>query len=837
MNKHHILLAAYQCGPGMGSVSQIGWEWYSRLSEVNEVTLVTHIRNKVALEGALDYKKIANIIFIDTEWFAGPLYRLAQRLFPKSEHSVTLVSSLDYFIFDFVAYRQLKKLINSGLRWNILHRVTPVTFAAPTWLGHLKIPMVIGPLNSGLKDPVGFGKTMKQESTWLIKVRGIARLLDALLGSTKRAACILTASKTTLEQVNLRYRTKCQPMLENGVDLTRFTPAPWPDSPDASHPLRILFVGRLVPVKGLEMLLAAVAQLKEQGQNVVLDVVGDGPLRNDWMNLSAELGLTGEVHFHGALAMHKVALHMQSCHIFCLPSVRESGGAVLLEAMACARPVIALNFGGPVDIVSAQVGALLSMNNPEQVTADLAATLGDILKHPQAWKIRGETGRTLIENRYSWPAKISEAHNIYRKVLAERALACNSIVASKTRIAYLISRYPAVSHTFILREVQQLRNRGLDLQVASVNATDCDLKNHDSAEYTEAARTYTLKQHGFMGAIAAHVFGLRYPLNYLRGLFYAVSLAGLNPKQAAFSIFYFTEALMVARWMKSHQLNHLHVHFATAAANIGLMLKHTFPIGLSLTVHGPDEFYDTSLQWLRQKIEAADFIVCISKFARSQLMLLSAPKHWDKFEVCPLGVDTERYQPAIQTLSTSQKLNLLCVGRLTPAKGQRVLIDACNLLRNEARQFHLIIAGGGPDEEELKAAVNSYGMSECIEFSGPLNQEEVRQKYAEAHVFILPSFAEGVPVVLMEAMASGIPCITTRITGIPELIRDGVDGLLVIPSDVNALADAVARLMDEPELRSRLGNNGRQRVQEKYNLQRNTSLLADLFEQRIEATS
>jgi glycosyltransferase involved in cell wall biosynthesis len=428
MKPERILLVAYQCGPGMGSVSQIGWEWYQRLSREHPVTLVTHVRNQPALESAGAPLDGSEVVFIDSEWFAGPLYRLARRLFPRSEHSVFLVSSLDYFVFDFTAYRQLKARLDATgpLRqaWDVLHRVTPVTLAAPTWLGRLGLPTVIGPLNSGLSDPPGFGTILRQESTWLIRVRGITRLLDAAIGSTRLAARILIASRTTKEALGRRHQAACRPMLENGVELQRFQGSPWPTNPGQATPLRVLFTGRLVPLKGLGMLLQAIRHLHDRGLAVRLDVVGDGPMRLEWQALSERLGHADCCTIHGGLSIDAVARHMQDCHVFCLPSVRESGGAVLLEAMACARPVIALDFGGPGEIVNAAVGALLPMVSPEQVTADLATTLHDVFLDPDSWRRRGLAGRRLVERQYSWQAKITAAQGIYRDVLHERDLTC-----------------------------------------------------------------------------------------------------------------------------------------------------------------------------------------------------------------------------------------------------------------------------------------------------------------------------------------------------------------------------------------------------------------------------
>ena len=413
-------------------------------------------------------------------------------------------------------------------------------------------------------------------------------------------------------------------------------------------------------------------------------------------------------------------------------------------------------------------------------------------------------------------------------------LSANALSAADqpVRMAYLVSRYPAVSHTFILREVRALREMGFEIETASVNAPDRNASAMTEDEREEMARTYYIKGHGIGGALVAHLWGLARPLGYLRGLHYALSLGGWNLHRTLYGFFYFTEALMVARWMGRHQLKHLHVHFAMAAANVALVLKRAFGLGLSMTVHGPDEFYDVPGQQLEAKIDAADFMVCIGRFARSQLMKLSPSRLWDKFSVCPLGVDSHRYAPRPRSAVTGP-FNLLCVGRLTPAKGQGVLIEAAARLRDWGRDFRVVLVGAGPDEAELKASVRALGLESQVEFTGPLNQEEVQARYAQADAFVLPSFAEGIPVVLMEAMASGVPCVTTRITGIPELIRDGVDGLLVTPSDALELADTVTHLMDDPDLCRELGEAGRRRVEAEYELSRNVRRLGSLFKARL----
>jgi glycosyltransferase involved in cell wall biosynthesis len=407
--------------------------------------------------------------------------------------------------------------------------------------------------------------------------------------------------------------------------------------------------------------------------------------------------------------------------------------------------------------------------------------------------------------------------------------------AAKTvRMAYLISRYPAVSHTFILREMRQLREAGFDIRSASVNPPDRELADMTPDEVEETGSTYYLKRHGLQGALLGHLWGWRHPRAYWRGLKAGLGFGGWDLKRSLFGLFYFTEALMLARWMEQQGLQHLHVHFATAAANIALILKQMVPMTLSLTVHGPDEFYDVPGQKLIDKIEAADFLVCISRFARSQLMKLSPASAWGKFELCPLGVDVARYNPQ-RVVASDRPFTVLCVGRLTPAKGQHVLLEACARLRDCGHALRLVIVGTGPDEASLHASAKALGIQDMVTFTGAQNQEQVRAWYRDSDVFALPSFAEGVPVVLMEAMASGVPCITTRITGIPELIRDGIDGLLVTPSDVQELVERLAALQEDADLRRELGEAGRSRVAQAYNLPLNVARLGEIFSARLES--
>lgn len=404
------------------------------------------------------------------------------------------------------------------------------------------------------------------------------------------------------------------------------------------------------------------------------------------------------------------------------------------------------------------------------------------------------------------------------------------------RVAYLVSQYPGVSHTFILREVLALRDRGIGIETASINDPPADGKM-TQVEQDEAGRTFYVKRAGATGFFKALLWTMaRHPVGLARGLITAFKLGWADTTRLVFCLFYYAEAVVLARWMQQRSCSHLHVHFATQAATVGMILTRIVPVSMSMTVHGPDEFYDVSGYFLAQKVAGCRFIVCISFFARSQLMRLAPGDEWQKFEIARLGVDSAHFLPRSPRISRFP-FQVLCVARLVPTKGQRILIDALTQLVADGRPVQLRFVGDGPDRSSLEQLVRERELSGQIFFDGSVNQDRIRSFYEAADIFALASFAEGIPVVLMEAMSMEIPCIGTCINGIPELIRDGIDGLLVPASDAGAMAAAIARLMDDAALRDALGRSGRRRIQQDYHLDKSVDRLASVFRDRLGPTS
>jgi colanic acid/amylovoran biosynthesis glycosyltransferase len=398
------------------------------------------------------------------------------------------------------------------------------------------------------------------------------------------------------------------------------------------------------------------------------------------------------------------------------------------------------------------------------------------------------------------------------------------------KVAYLLSQYPSIGHTYLLRELRGLRELGWDIPTVSIRPPDRRPEDMLETEREEAARTFYVLRGG-MAAVVFDQLGVlsSRPARYVRGLAYALRMGGLDLKKCAYSVVYFAEAVRAGRWMMRQGATHFHAHFSTT---VGLLISKVFPLTMSATIHGPEEFVDPAGFYLPEKIEASGFVCAISYFGRSQMAQLVPYEMWDRLEVAPLGIDPSVYEPAPFRESPGT-YEITCVGRLTPYKAQHVLLESVHRLIVEGRNIRLRFVGDGPDRASLEARIRKLDLTEQVIVEGWKNQMEVRELYRRADIFALASFAEGVPVVLMEAMAMQLPCVATRITGIPELIRDGIDGLLVTPSDSSELAGAIARLIDDPGLRRRLAAAGRARVEQKYHLATNVARLAEIFRCRL----
>ena len=289
----------------------------------------------------------------------------------------------------------------------------------------------------------------------------------------------------------------------------------------------------------------------------------------------------------------------------------------------------------------------------------------------------------------------------------------------------------------------------------------------------------------------------------------------------------FAEAMILLRHCRLARIAHIHAQFADSATDVAMLVSHYrrghsvdgVECSWSLAVHGSAEFYNVDQSALAAKLAHARFAVAISDFGRSQLMRLTPAERWPHIHVVLRGVDLEVFVPPAELRSDSRTgAKILFVGRLLHGKGLPLLFDAIAELRRRDLDVQATVVGDGPARADLEGAARRLGLAKQIRFVGAVGQDDIRELYAGADVFCLPSFAEGIPVVAIEAMALELPVVTTRIMGIPELVEDGAQGLLVSPGRADQLVDALERLVRSPEERRRLGRAARAKVEHAYDV-------------------
>jgi colanic acid/amylovoran biosynthesis glycosyltransferase len=402
-------------------------------------------------------------------------------------------------------------------------------------------------------------------------------------------------------------------------------------------------------------------------------------------------------------------------------------------------------------------------------------------------------------------------------------------VADASNIGYLVSQYPTKSHTFIRREIDALRMHGLSIRVFSVRSAP--LESGDSASFRAALEeTYYLLPPRFTTIAAAHSKALlRRPISYVRVLLLALRHRVPGLRAITWAIFYFAEAILLAHELERRGVRHLHNHFANSGATVGLLASRFLKIPWSLTLHGISETDYPAGYLLGSKIEAARFVVCASYFMRAQAMRVVAPEHWRKIMVVRCALNLTAIPQTTRSRSAQLPVRMICVSRLSPEKGHEGLLEAFATLRSRHVDAFLTIVGDGPELHRIRESVRAHHLCDHVSLLGALSEEEALLRIAHSDVLVLASFMEGLPIVLMEAMAMGLPVIAPRLAGIPELVIDEQHGLRFCPSDWKDLAEKMTRLSTDPSLRAGLGQAARAKIEEEFDIFHAVKPLIALF--------
>jgi glycosyltransferase involved in cell wall biosynthesis len=399
-------------------------------------------------------------------------------------------------------------------------------------------------------------------------------------------------------------------------------------------------------------------------------------------------------------------------------------------------------------------------------------------------------------------------------------------------VGYLTQIYPGL--TTVYREVLALRAKGLAIKTFATWRPRSETVSAEARGLTDGTfYIFPVHWRAFFKAHAGYL--LTKPVAYLTTLIFVLTRPGQSLSKRRRTLLHFIEAVYLAAEVERQNIGHVHVHFALNATTLALVVERLTGVPFSFTAHAVDIFADQVI--LKEKIEAARFIVAISEYNKRFLIKYAGnPQVAEKIHVIHSGIPIAEFSPDTRPTRTSATPPvILSIGRLVEKKGFPFLIMACKRLRDQGYHARCVIVGGGPQEETLRRLIHEVGMEDRIELLGWQDQACVQSYLKEATLFALPCIVaengdrDGIPAVLMEAMAMAKPCVSTAISGIPELIEDGHSGLLVPEKDEVALADALRRLLDDPQLASRLGWAGRDKVQRAFSLDHVADQLLHLF--------
>jgi colanic acid/amylovoran biosynthesis glycosyltransferase len=398
---------------------------------------------------------------------------------------------------------------------------------------------------------------------------------------------------------------------------------------------------------------------------------------------------------------------------------------------------------------------------------------------------------------------------------------------STPRLAYLVNQYPKGSHTFIRREIGALEALGIPIRRIAIRSAAEELT--EPADRAERERTHVCQDQPITRLIVTAVcVALSRPRRFLRATQLALRMHRRSERGLLRHLAYLGEAAYLIPLLQRDCITHVHVHFGTNAATVARLIQALGGPGYSMTIHGPGEFDAPLGLSLGPKVEDARFVVAISYYCSAQIRRWVGPEHWSKIAIVRCGVDRRLLGAHVPIDPDSQVL--LNVGRLTAQKGQLLLLEAFRQVVRDHPRARLMLVGDGEMRPLLERAIRSAELGEHVSITGWLPEAEVRRRMAASRAIVLPSFAEGLPVVLMEALALGRPVITTAIAGVPELVHPGEGGWLVFAGDSERLAAAMRAALDAPAATlETIASTGHKRVRELHQLERQASQLAVLF--------
>ena len=399
-------------------------------------------------------------------------------------------------------------------------------------------------------------------------------------------------------------------------------------------------------------------------------------------------------------------------------------------------------------------------------------------------------------------------------------------------IAYLVNQYPKVSHSFVRREVAAVETCGV--KVARFSIRSCESELVDGADKLEQELTKVILGVGVKGLVLALLrVALTKPARFLEALRLTFQVGWHSDRGIILHLAYLAEACVLLNWFSEQGITHVHAHFGTNSTTVAMLCRVLGGPTYSFTVHGPEEFDKATLLGLEEKIKRSTFVAAVSSFGKSQIFRWCDRTLWSKIHVIHCGVDAAFLVHPHVPIPAAPRL--VCIGRLSEQKGHLLLLEAAHLLAVEGLDFKLVFVGDGPLRSDIEKQIAQLNLQNHIEITGWASSDEVREQLLASRAMVLPSFAEGLPVVIMEALALKRPVISTYVAGIPELVEPGVCGWLVPPGSAEILAIAMRAALEAPlEKLEEMGKAGAERVAQQHNVALEAKKLVALFEKAVE---
>ncbi len=720
-------------------------------------------------------------------------------------------------------YSRVTELIHTVRPDFVYERYSLCSFAAGLACRKLGVPWIVE-VNAPLAD--------EEERFRDLRWRRLTRWIEGWI--LRRADRVLVVSHTLRRwAIERGVHPDRVEVLANGVDTRLFhrgiagdpVRAEW--GLDASA-IIVAFSGSLKPWHGGRLLLEAFAQARREIPGLRLVYIGDGPERRTIEKRARKLGIESQVRFTGSVRQERVPAMLRAADILVAPYLPIEGfyfsPLKLLEYLAVGRPVIASRLGDLPDLVESDCGRLV----PPGRVQPLASAIHDLAIDPA---LRSRMGKAAARRaaREDWSTRVE---SILRAVPALR----RREPSSGPRIGYILKMFPRFSETFVVNEVLELERQGLDIQVYSMKRPSGPVQ--EQADRVRASiRVLPGGQEALRpSVIAGHIRCLaRGPGRYLRALSFALGRRDVRAMAK------FLQAGVVADQARRARIGHLHAHFASGPARVAKLASMISGIPYSFTAHAKDLYWEghkhRQSHKLKKRVKLAQFVVAISHENQRFLEGLGFRVKEGRVRPIHIGLRLEEFPfrlPSNRPRSPSPLV--LAVGRLIEKKGFAILLRALSELRGRGVRFRCVIAGEGPLRDSLEAAIIEGGLRGSVRLVGAVPLDRLRERYyGRARVLAQPCVVaadgdrDGIPTVILEAMALGVPVVSTAVSGIPEAIEDRESGFLVEPQDASALAERIETLIHDDETADRIARGARLRVEESFDLKRNAGALRKLM--------